>query len=516
MKKIFILTILIVALLGINSCDRYLESNDPVRSIPDITVKPINLSTSVSADAVTLAWEVEDSTDISLFKVYVYDSTFIDQVDQIKPLKIYNIAAYQYEVKNLTVNQKYYFQVSAVVIGGYESEPSVVATARPSIVSININDKAEFTNNRNVQIQLSAPSTATNVILSEQTDFSDASFVSMSAVKSFTISEGDGVKTVNAKFKFSDGSESSGLISDIITLDTEVNIDSITFSSNDTIVTGDTIIFKMFANEPDGLSTISFTGSGILELYDDGTHNDDLADDGIYTTYYKVPVNQNLNQQPVTGNFTDVAGNRTSLISADLLQIYNLPGGVNLSALVLSTYEISLSWTQSTNSEFLAYRIYRSTVSPVDDNSELIVSLPGRGTTSYNDNSLEDGTTYFYIVYEVSTAGFSTASNEISAATEFNIAPEPVILSVDFQVDSTIDLSWTTSTADDFQYYTIFRAADTTAGGDLDSPVSLSIINTKATTNTVSIPPIGISYYQVFVYDRHNASAGSNIVKVER
>lgn len=90
-------------------------------------------------------------------------------------------------------------------------------TAGPSNGSISINSGATYTTNRSVTLTISA-SDATYMMISENSDFSSASWEDYSTSKSLTLSTGDRAKTVYIKFKDDAGNETSS-VSDSITSD---------------------------------------------------------------------------------------------------------------------------------------------------------------------------------------------------------------------------------------------------------------------------------------------------------
>lgn len=71
---------------------------------------------------------------------------------------------------------------------------------------------------------------------------------------------------------------------------------------------------------------------------------------------------------------------------------------------------IQLTWTASANAQY--YNVYRGTTSGGE--SQTAIASPG--ATNYVDSSVTVGTTYYYTVAAVSSAGTSAPSNEASAA----------------------------------------------------------------------------------------------------
>jgi cellulose 1,4-beta-cellobiosidase len=84
----------------------------------------------------------------------------------------------------------------------------------------------------------------------------------------------------------------------------------------------------------------------------------------------------------------------------------------NLTASQSGKKKIALAWTQSVSPNVVTNRIYRSTVN--GGPYSLVTSIPA--TTSYQNNGLVSGTTYYYRVTAVNSSGLeSPQSNQASA-----------------------------------------------------------------------------------------------------
>jgi hypothetical protein len=89
------------------------------------------------------------------------------------------------------------------------------------------------------------------------------------------------------------------------------------------------------------------------------------------------------------------------------------PQTVSLSGTGL--HDMSLSWSASTSSDIVGYNVYRGTTAGGESSTPLN-STPISGT-SYLDETVTAGTTYYYVVKSVSGCGeLSTASTETEAA----------------------------------------------------------------------------------------------------
>ena len=73
-------------------------------------------------------------------------------------------------------------------------------------------------------------------------------------------------------------------------------------------------------------------------------------------------------------------------------------------------HSVSLSWKGSTNPKIVSYSMYRSTI---HGNSYALLAS-AVGTTIFRDQSVQTGTTYYYVLTAVDNTGEeSTYSNEI-------------------------------------------------------------------------------------------------------
>jgi len=111
----------------------------------------------------------------------------------------------------------------------------------------------------------------------------------------------------------------------------------------------------------------------------------------------------------------------------------------NLSATAVSASQINLSWTdQSTNET--GFQIERKTGA---GGTYTQIGTAAANSTTYNNTGLTEGTTYFYRVRAVNSAGNSANSNEASTSTPISPPAAPANLSATAVSASQINLSWT-------------------------------------------------------------------------
>ena len=409
MTKFIPLTVLMI-LVSLVACDRYLDSSDPVRSLPSDVSIPINLEAVIDDASVTLRWELTDSSNVARYRIYVADDEYGEYTLRD------STSSFNATLDNLLLNQQHYFRVTTVTMSGLESSPSETVSATAVHLSFSVNNGSEYTRQRDVQVEIYTGVAAAYVQLSEEADFSDAIWESFGSTKSFELSEGDGVKTVYVRMQYADGSETGASLSDDITMDTYAEITSVTFwMPGHPLEVDESITFKVDAGETGGEASVSFESVREFELHDNGTDGDVIADDGVYSGLYTVPHGVNALDATVTGSFTDVAGNRAEdLVSESLLNINMPPDSVTLAADVNETANTVLfSWSISDESDFDSYRLFRSPSSgTVDTDDELVTIITAAATAQYETSTPSGESHYSLFVFD--RHGESAGSNVVT------------------------------------------------------------------------------------------------------
>jgi fibronectin type 3 domain-containing protein len=511
-----LMALLLLALAA--GCSRYIDSQNPVRSVPEAPPTPINITVGMSSEAVTVSWQVSDSARASRFRIYVSDST-----DSNFTLTD-STTAYSKTITGLRVNQLYYFAVATVGQNGVEGLRSTPVSVRVGLLGLTINNGALYTNSLNATLSLVAPLSASYVYLSEDSSFAGSGPLAYSPTRSFTLSQGDGLKTVYARFVFSDGSRSVAPVFGQITLDTRAMIDSIYYSSAATspYQSGDVVTFYINGGEPGGTASVTIAGAGApIKLYDDGMNGDETADDGLYSADWIVPVSLNIQNVQVVGSFTDAAGNvAAQTVGAQTITIANAPQPVHLSsAQALTAYSIAIAWSRSAESSFLNYRVFRGATASVDNNATLVKTVVDQASVNFTDTGLVANTMYYYRVYVYNSAGLSAASNVDSARTNIDVPPDPVVLAGIYVSSSTsAQLTWSRSMNSDFSFYQLYRSQNAQVQPSDTSTQRIAVINTSTTDTFTSALPdtTKVYYYQIFVFDQHGQSTGSNIVEIKK
>lgn len=258
------------------------------------------------------------------------------------------------------------------------------------------------------------------------------------------------------------------------------------------------------------------------------------------TYYFKVIVEDSAGQQAVSNEESFLALNDApSAVTLNPIQRQSQQG---------TTVYLRLTWSKSSERDFAAYKIYRSTSPNVTtaDNLEYTITQNSGGSDSegnytyganVNQASVQvelgaaPGTTYYFKVFVEDSAGQQAASNEESYLA-LNEAPSAVTLNPVQHISNNgstnnVRLTWTKSAESDFAAYKIYRSTSpvVTTSDTLVTTITSSEGGTDASGNyayginvnraDVSVPgspdPGTTYYFRVFVFDSLNQVAGSNV-----
>jgi fibronectin type 3 domain-containing protein len=243
---------------------------------------------------------------------------------------------------------------------------------------------------------------------------------------------------------------------------------------------------------------------------------------------YKIYRNSDVEPYAIIGNFTsfidrglvpntlynyrvsaiDLAGNESPLsvrVSASTCADTGIPSvPTNLTATVVSSSQIDLNWSPSTDNDAVrGYKIYRDGI---------LVHTLFTNTTSYSNTGLAAGTAYAYTVSAFDFVGNESAQSAppVSATTYTVSAPPsaPTNLSVTPLTETQMSLSWTASTDDvGVLGYRIERSLN---GSNF---TEISVTTGTGTTYSDSGLQAGTRYYyRARAYDASNNFSGySNV-----
>lgn len=486
---------------------------DPERASTSLFPKqPGAIQVSVSDRLIRLVWQKIDQPAIAEYYIYRADSLHgsFSRLDSTT----------QPEYKDATVQngRSYLYQVSAKSADGYEGPLSEIVTARCGFYALSINAGAAFTRTTTVQLSMVAPEGTRYVIIDNDSTFVGAHWELYSATRTWELTAAEGKKTVYARFRSSDDSEIFGRVSDDIVLDTQATITRVEFNSKEQpLRAGNYLRVRATIEESSGHATLDI-GSKIvgLSLFDDATHGDVKARDGIYSLDWLIPAGLEVLNELVTCNFVDAVGNSARSLSAEQrLIIKNPPLPVNLLApnSVSNAHDrLYLAWSPYTDAGFVNYRMYRDMDPRVDSTSTLIGIISSAMTVSLVDSNLTASTTYYYRIYVTDAIGYMAGSNTVSAKTPANLPPVAVHSDVSYLESQRMSvLNWTKNLDRDFGSYRIYRSESPTMGGQA---TLLAVITDRniTTYQDKSLSEKTTYYYAVYAYDINGLSSISNIV----
>ncbi|MGC9455659.1 MAG: fibronectin type III domain-containing protein, partial [Phycisphaerae bacterium] len=182
----------------------------------------------------------------------------------------------------------------------------------------------------------------------------------------------------------------------------------------------------------------------------------------------------------------------------------------NLTATAVSSTQIDLDWDDNSEPDLDHYNIHRSTTSRVKGNpSDFYTTCT---PSNYSDMAVSAGTTYYYKVLAVDTAGDeSDPSNEASATPAGDTTPPaaPTNLSASVVSGSQIDLDWDDNTEGDLDGYNVYR--DTSSGVPVDAGYQIATGVASSSYSDTTVDDQTTYYYVVTAVDTaSNESAASN------
>jgi titin len=180
-----------------------------------------------------------------------------------------------------------------------------------------------------------------------------------------------------------------------------------------------------------------------------------------------------------------------------------VPGAPTLTSVTGGAGSVMLSWSApgaTGGSPVTAYRIYRSTAA----GAETLLTTVGT-VTSFNDSNVAGGTTYYYEVSAVNTAGEGQLSNERSASPI--TAPGAPVLSSATAGSSNVVLSWSAPSSTGGAPITGYRIYRGTSTG---AEAYLTMVGTVASFNDTTVATGTTYYYQVSAVNTAGEGQRSN------
>ena len=366
--------------------------------------------------------------------------------------------------------------------------------------SVVINGNAPATKSTTVTLTLSASDTQGPVtqmrFSNDGTTFSAAEAYATS--KTWTLTSGDGTKTVYVQYQDVAGNWSTAATDTIVLDTTAPSISAITA----TVVTSSSVTITWTTNEPstsqvDYGPTTSYGSTTPLDSTLVTAHSVTLIGLTSNATYnFRVHSSDALGNEAVSANATFIIDTAAP----------SIPTG--LTATAISSSQINLSWTASTdNVAVTGYQVLRGGV--------VIATV---ATTSYSNTGLTAGTNYVYTVKAVDAAGnASVASGSANATTlaadttapsvaittptptatvsgtvsvAANASDDVGVVGVQFLLDgnplgtedttSPYSVLWDTNTATNGSHILTARARDAAGNATTSAQITVTVANTQA------------------------------------
>jgi hypothetical protein len=474
---------------------------------------PDSITVLVGDNTVTISWGLPEGETAEEFAIFRKRTDLFLEEEEVLLARVTDT---EYTDRSVRNGRSYTYRIAASIDGQFGTRTDEIE-ARPGLFSIILANDALLTNSREIIVSFQLGN-AEAVRLSEDSGVYSAPWHSAGGSLSWTLSAGDGSKTVYAQFRLADGSESVP-VSDTIELDTKAAIRFFSFEGSEIRSPGDTIHFSLISDEPHGAATVSIAGVfSSVPLFDDGSNGDTTADDGIYERDLTIPPATAVQETDVVGSFVDEAGNSAiNYTAADLLTVRESPDPVDLLDVQITeppdAPQVTIRWSLSQEENFAAYRIFRSELPTVDLTDRLIGTVTNKNTIEQQDSDIVEGKSYYYRVYLQDTFGLEAGSNTVSAVILNERPPSAVNLQTPSSTGTTrIALDWSASADLDFQSYKIYRNE---TGAVTDDDELLAEITDVGRTfwDDAGLQEDTTYYYRLYVSDLGGLNTRSNEVE---
>jgi len=474
---------------------------------------PDSVVVTLGSNVVRLDWTIDPGTAVNQYSVFRHRT---DTDPPEKERVVATVSSRTYTDYSVRDGRTYLYRIAAGKDGHF-GERSEGIEATPAFFAISLAGGVPRTRQSTVSVAPTGPVGTTAIQLGEVVDLNGAVWIPVSSNLVWLLSSGDGTKHVYARMRLSNGATSFPVSSDIM-LDTHALIRNLDFDGSDVRAPGDILHVRLDAGEPSGTATVSigtlFTN---LSLLDDGSGGDASAGDGIYERNVALPYVV-INQIALTGAFTDAVGNVASSLSGPrTLTVGTPPSPVTLlsteTALPPDAAAVTVHWTQSLDTSFRAYRVYRSDDANVDNTDHLAGEITTATTAEFKDTDVVEGRTYYYRVFVRNQIGLESGSGTSSVNVPNVRPPAAVTLSTaDGISDSRLTLKWSKTASEDFAAYRVYR--NETGAVTEQDPMVGEIHNVEQLYfDDMNLVENTLYYYRVVVADQAGLTTRSNEVQ---
>ncbi len=181
---------------------------------------------------------------------------------------------------------------------------------------------------------------------------------------------------------------------------------------------------------------------------------------------------------------------------------------------------VVLIWEKTAITDFKRYLIYADTSAQnvdTNDTPQKVIQISVAADTSHAVGDLKRGTTYWFRIHVENSRGDIVSSSDADSVTTTYGVPDTVALTNTAATDTSVNLSWTMSTASDFAKYVIyydtaanidtFRVLTSAPGKTVEMP-SVTTVSTAVT----GLTPLQQYRFCVYVVDKTNLVSPSNVV----
>jgi fibronectin type 3 domain-containing protein len=244
--------------------------------------------------------------------------------------------------------------------------------------------------------------------------------------------------------------------------------------------------YKVYRGTSSGNETLLTTLGNVTSWTDSGVTNG--------TTYfYKVTALNSVGESAASNE-----------LSATPTQPATAPGPPSLNGATAGNASVALTWSAPSSnggSAITGYKVYRGTSS----GSETLLTTLGN-VTSWTDNGVTNGATYYYKVTALNSVGESIRSNEMSA-TPFAVAPGAPTLNGAIAGTGTVALAWSPPSSNGGSAITGYRIYRSTSSG---SETLLTAVGNVTSWTDTGVTNGTTYYYKVSALNSAGESVSSN------